>query len=244
MSSASGFRFPPDGDDDNDQVPPSCPFLDSAHSPPAAHAHGPPSWHFPPSHHSDVPAPSFTLGGTYDQDGSAYYFDNAYHAEPSPPAPSFLDNILNPVEVPFGYRFGDGSMSSSRGPGRSGRLSNGYVDLTDSPSIATGSRKTERESPAPGPSTKRRRRNDGSASQPESGSAEATVEEIDLSDEKHTVQDVLQKQREEAVKAQARPEEKAPTFNTFNCVICMDTPTDLTATACGTSPPFYCSSRY
>jgi len=44
---------------------------------------------------------------------------------------------------------------------------------------------------------------------------------------------VLQKQREDAVKAQAKPEETVTTFNTFNCVICMDNPTDLTATACG-----------
>jgi hypothetical protein len=47
------------------------------------------------------------------------------------------------------------------------------------------------------------------------------------------VHEVLQKQRLDAIKAQARPEEKATTFNTINCVICMDVPTDLTATACG-----------
>ena len=174
------------------------------------------------------------MTNTYD--GSAgYFFDNAYHTEPSPPAPSFLDNILNPVETSsLGYHFGDSSMSSSRGQGRPARLSNGYVDLTnDSPDVTTASRKTKRESPTPGPSSKRLRRNDGTAAQPEGDSTAVTVEEIDLSDDKQTVQDVLQKQREEAVKAQTQPEEKPTSFNTFNCVICMDTPTDLTATACG-----------
>jgi hypothetical protein len=214
--------------DSPEQAPPACPFYDYTNSS---------SWHFAPAHDTDAPGPSFALGGTYDQDGSAYYFEQAYHAEPSPPAHSFLDNILNPAESIFGYHPGDGSMSSPRGQARAGRLSNGYVDLTDSPDVATTSRKTKRESPTPGPSTKRLRRNNGAAAQPEGGATEAAVEEIDLSDGKQMVQHVLQKQREEAVKAQAHPEEKATTFNTFNCVICMDTPTDLTATACGASPP-------
>jgi hypothetical protein len=61
------------------------------------------------------------------------------------------------------------------------------------------------------------------------------VEEVDLTDGKQSVQEVLQKQREDAVKSQTKPEEKPTTFNTFNCVICMDMPTDLTATACGAS---------
>lgn len=236
--SASSFHF--HHDDDPDQAPRTCPYLHHANNSPASRSQPHPTWDFPLAPHPDAAPSSFPLGETYyDHDASDYYFDNAYHAEPSPPAASFLDSILNPVEDSYQVRFGDGldesSMSSWRGPGRSGRLSNGYVDLTDSPDVATASRKTRRESPTPAPSSKRQRRNDGSASQPSGSSAEATVEEIDLSDEKQPVQHVLQKQREEAVKAQAQSEEKATTFNTFNCVICMDTPTDLTATACGTS---------
>jgi L-lactate dehydrogenase len=61
----------------------------------------------------------------------------------------------------------------------------------------------------------------------------AKAEEVDLTSDKTSAQEVLQKQREDAVKAQAKPEETVTTFNTFNCVICMDNPTDLTATACG-----------
>jgi hypothetical protein len=63
--------------------------------------------------------------------------------------------------------------------------------------------------------------------------ASPKMDEVDLTDEKTTVQEVLQKQREDAVKSQAKQEEKPTTFNTFSCVICMDQPTDLTATACG-----------
>ena len=56
---------------------------------------------------------------------------------------------------------------------------------------------------------------------------------MDLTDDKQSIQDTLQKQREDAVKSQTKPEEQPTTFNTFTCVICMDNPTDLTATACG-----------
>lgn len=82
------------------------------------------------------------------------------------------------------------------------------------------------------------KRNDGtaSASTSQAKSEQETsekIEEIDLSDEKIGLQDILQKQRADAVKAQQKPEEKATTFNTFTCVICMDTPTDITATSCG-----------
>ena len=88
----------------------------------------------------------------------------------------------------------------------------------------------KRGSPTPGPSAKRARHGDGSA---KPASPDARIDEIDLSDDKVTVQEVLQKQRVDAVKAQTRPEEKPTTFNSFTCVICMDTPTDITATSCG-----------
>jgi hypothetical protein len=61
------------------------------------------------------------------------------------------------------------------------------------------------------------------------------IDVLDLTDEKTDINQILKKQREEAVKAQQEREEK-PTFNSFNCVICMDTPTDLTATKCGKCP--------
>jgi hypothetical protein len=182
-------------------------------------------------------------------------FYTAYRADASPsPPPSFLDTILNPAGLdhnrfsPFGYRpsppayrqtqsaLDDMTPNTRARPQtstRPARLPNGYVDLTATPDSPPQRRK--RESPTPGPSAKRQKREDGTAGKREK-SASPNVDEVDLTDEKTTVQAVLQKQREDAVMSQAKQEEKPTTFNTFSCVICMDQPTDLTATACGTLP--------
>jgi hypothetical protein len=169
-------------------------------------------------------------------------------ASPSPP-PTFLDTILNPAGLdhnrfsPFSYRpsppahrqqsaldMPPNTRARAEPPLRPARLPNGYVDLTATPDSPPQRRK--RQSPTPGPSAKRQKREDGAADKCE-GSEALRVEEVDLTDDNITVKDVLQKQREDAVQAQKKPEEKPTTFNSFNCVICMDMPTDLTATACG-----------
>ena len=143
--------------------------------------------------------------------------DHACPAEPGSARPSFLHNILNPVD----YTFTNHDMSPAR-------PSNGYVDLThESPDVSA--HKKRRESPTPGPSTKKLRRNDGTAAP--ANPDDAIVEAVDLSVDKPKDLDVPQKQKEQ--QPQPNDEEKPTTFNTFNCVICMDTPTDLTATACG-----------
>ncbi|KAF2740109.1 hypothetical protein EJ04DRAFT_425554 [Polyplosphaeria fusca] len=178
------------------------------------------------------------------------YFDDAFAAgaSPTPPPSRFLDNILNPADpdyLPFGYRrppspsrrrhfspYLSNSAVPTMPPSRAARLPNGYVDLTNEPD-ETPRRRVKRESPSPGPSSKRLKRNDGNVARRTAQSPPAKIEEIDLSDDKPAVQDVLQKQRADAVKAQQKPEETATTFKNINCVICMDTPTDLTATACG-----------
>lgn len=152
--------------------------------------------------------------------------------------PSFFDNLLNPTvhdDPAFAYTNATPyNMSSSRA--QPGRLSNGYVDLTSSHVDLTAPdsppRRRKRESPIPGRSSKRQKREDGTAAEGSNSKSPAQIEEIDLSQD-DTILDVLQKQREEAIKSQAKPEETVTTFNTFNCVICMDRPTDLTATACG-----------
>ena len=165
---------------------------------------------------------------------------------PQPPTVS-LHDLLNPAvanDPAFAYtNAAPYDMSSSRA--QPGRLSNGYVDLTSSHVDLTSShvdltepdspqRRRKRDSPAPGPSAKRQKRHDGTAAEAQGPSSKspAKIEEIDLSQD-DDVLDVLKKQREEAIKAQARPEETITAFNTFNCVICMDRPTDITATACG-----------
>jgi hypothetical protein len=194
----------------------------------------------------------------YDPPGSpdrADYenFYEAYRAV-TPPPTNFLDTILNPAGLthnrysPFGYRPSPPSLRAfnSRQPtsddmppttrgnpegNRPARLPNGYVDLTSAPDSPPQRRK--RESPDSGPSSKRQKREDGTTSKREHGMLK--VDDVDLTEERQPVQDVLQKQREDAIKAQTKPEEKPTTFNNFNCVICMDMPTDLTATACGAS---------
>ncbi|KAB8360789.1 hypothetical protein FH972_024523 [Carpinus fangiana] len=61
------------------------------------------------------------------------------------------------------------------------------------------------------------------------------IEEIDLidSDEEQNLAKALSKQREEQIKSQA-PRVSDPTkLQTLQCTVCLDTPTDLTATVCG-----------
>lgn len=124
-------------------------------------------------------------------------------------------------------------MPSARPP----RLPNGYVDLTsDSEPQEQPQPSSKRHSTTPGPSSKRLKREDGTAARRTKTPEATKIEEIDLSDDKSDIQEILQKQRAEAVKAQERPEEKATNFNNFTCVICMDAPTDLTATSCGEHP--------
>jgi hypothetical protein len=170
----------------------------------------------------------------------------------------FLDNMPGPAEsdsLPFGYITHEGpsrerarspivsipinAMSSSRHTyERRPRLPNGFdnlVDLTSDPQeeLPPISR-PKRQSPTPGPSQKRLKHNDGTSISVPDREVDEKIEAIDLSGDQQAVQNVLQKQREDAIKSQQRPEEQATTFNTFTCVICMDLPTDLTATSCGT----------
>ncbi|KAH7068431.1 hypothetical protein BKA63DRAFT_114173 [Paraphoma chrysanthemicola] len=193
------------------------------------------------------------LPASFDDD----FFLNPNHnrASPSPPPPNFLDNILNPAGLdhnrfspfvysasprvlapdfpqpdPIAHDMSPHTRSHPHASSRPARLPNGYVDLTATPDSPPQRRK--RESPAPGPSAKRQKRADGTAAEQENKKP-LKVEEVDLTDDQQPVQEILQKQREDAVKAQTKVEEQPTTFNTFTCVICMDTPTDLTATACG-----------
>lgn len=123
---------------------------------------------------------------------------------------------------------------------RPDRLANGYVDLTSAPDSSPTGTARKRESPTPGPSAKRQKRGDGSAARVDDKVEEddkvEKVDEVDLTEPRSPLQEALQKQQADAVKAQAKPEETVTTFNSFNCVICMDNPTDLTATACGGFP--------
>jgi len=203
----------------------------------------------PDSHHHHHYSPeAFDFGelfGHYSAPADEGQFDDVYRAPPVPYSTGFFDHILNPAGLdhgrysPFAWRpyspfTGEMPPATRARPqgSRPDRLANGYVDLTSAPESPPRRRKPQ--SPTPGPSAKRQKRDDGSAAEVKQQSAEPEkIEELDLTEQKTPLQEALQKQREDAVKAQAKPEETVTTFNSFNCVICMDNPTDLTATACG-----------
>ncbi|KAF2182029.1 hypothetical protein K469DRAFT_713107 [Zopfia rhizophila CBS 207.26] len=187
----------------------------------------------------------------------------AHRSTPSPPSflDNILnppEPHVNDGDLPFGYYHVSSPQRRPRSPVlpaasapnpptyimppvsqrtlRPSRLPNGYVDLTSEPDptedVLPQRRSRKRRTPTPGPSNKRQKRNDGTSTDRATQTPETKIEEIDLSDDK-PLQDILQKQRAEAVKAQQRPDEKPTTLTNFNCVICMDSPTDMTATACG-----------
>ncbi len=196
----------------------------SASGSPHAYEYPPNTYHYDPDQFWD-----------HSLDAGASRQSHAYASS------SFFDNLLRPNisdDPAFAYTYASPyNMSSSRA--QPGRLSNGYVDLTSSHVDLTEpdsppTQRRKRDSPAAGPSAKRQKRGDGGASEGESFTKPpAKIEEIDLSQDDDNILDVLQKQREEAVKAQVKPVETMTTFNSFNCVICMDRPNDITATACG-----------
>lgn len=148
------------------------------------------------------------------------------------------------------YSWSSAAMPPQRNqPPRPARLPSGYVDLTgDSPPSVRTSARSRQSSPAAGPSTKRIKQNNGlpavrSTTQnnglPAVRSA-TQVEEIDLLDDDFDPWDPVQVQLRakaaeaaEAAKAPKKPEEQPTNFNTFTCVICMETPENITATLCG-----------
>jgi len=77
------------------------------------------------------------------------------------------------------------------------------------------------------------KRNDETGARAGAAAAGNPVEEVDLVDNTNQLQSALQKQRVEQVKAQEGPSDKPLRLSTLTCVICMDTPTDITATSCG-----------
>jgi Zinc finger, C3HC4 type (RING finger) len=84
-----------------------------------------------------------------------------------------------------------------------------------------------------------RQRSEGDVRPGSSGSrlkSESPVESIDLTtvDENVSASDILAKQREDAVASQRLSSENGRTrLTSYKCPICMETPTDITATTCG-----------
>jgi len=128
------------------------------------------------------------------------------------------------------------SMSPNTRPTRSRKRSVAQISIsTSSPEDSAG------------PSNAKRRRSTQSQAQPRSQSqsgssrvAPIEIEDIDAvddddeeNDEGKALRDTLQKQREEQIRAQKAESDKPVMLNTLTCNICLDTPTDLTATSCG-----------
>jgi hypothetical protein len=88
------------------------------------------------------------------------------------------------------------------------------------------------ESPVSGPSRKRARADGGEEA--------IVIDDLDEEEvggrEAELLKETLQKQREEAVKSQQAANE-VPKLSKLQCVICMDSFTDMTATSCGNASP-------
>ncbi|KAI9667340.1 MAG: hypothetical protein M1821_000155 [Bathelium mastoideum] len=68
--------------------------------------------------------------------------------------------------------------------------------------------------------------------------SDKSIEEVDLAEEDTALADTLKKQRQQQVAAQE--ESRKPTkLSKLTCVICLDSPTDLTSTSCGASLSVY-----
>jgi hypothetical protein len=117
------------------------------------------------------------------------------------------------------------------------------VDLTESPpsEMAPSSRKRKPTSEGNQMSPKRRRGttpigfDEGSNSQ-SVGAKDANVEEIDMVeiDSDRKLEEFRKKQQEERISQQNREKADKPVKLTdFQCIICLDSPTDLTVTHCG-----------
>ena len=129
---------------------------------------------------------------------------------------------------------------STMAPGTRRSLKRRHISETPEPSSSTA------------PAAKRRRRSSNSNTAPEAeqsharatpnhgtgggsrNGASATVPiEIEDVDEDSAIDITLQRQRAEQVASQQEQTEKPLRLSNLTCVICMDTPTDLTATSCG-----------
>lgn len=110
------------------------------------------------------------------------------------------------------------------------------LDLDSAPSSPS-----ETERPQAGPSVKRLKR-PGERVRPRKTTPQnsaggtntpSAIEAIDLTEEATPLKETLQKQREDQIKAQREDAGKPLLLTKMTCVVCMDTPTDLTATKCG-----------
>ncbi|KAI9810293.1 MAG: SUMO-targeted ubiquitin ligase complex subunit slx8 [Pycnora praestabilis] len=118
----------------------------------------------------------------------------------------------------------------------------GFVDLTTESSPTTmpprGSRKrsaSQQESDIPFAQKRRRLSTLAASNTSRTKQEENLIEEVDLRgiEDDNGLSALLQKQRADQVKAQLKEGAEPPRLSKLQCIICLETPTDLTSTHCG-----------
>lgn len=185
--------------------------------------------------HNPTPLPAYNDDGDLGLVSSNYNLDPARLDHGRYPLLAYTSHLplrVSPCEdLPLSEHMPPNTRTQAEGSQRPARLPNGYVDLTatsDSPP-----RRRKHGSTSPGPSNKRRKQSDDTPVRRD-GLEVSNLDQVDLTNGPEAMLDILPKQRADASKVQDKADDTRTTFNNFNCVICMDTPTDLTATACGT----------
>ena len=183
---------------------------------------------------------------------------------PPLPFATGTDSLESTFEFPSGWSDWDGVISppTSRPASRLSwgsseswhfplpRIPNDFVDLTDDhpdldmPSTRSGPRPSRPPPSASASSqgadrpSKRRKTAAGPEHQRSVKKEDPEVEEIDLKDvdDDNGLSKALQKQQEMAIKAQRKEESDKPVkLSSLQCIICLESMTDITVTSCGKS---------
>ena len=162
-----------------------------------------------------------------------------FHSRPSTPHTRELPRPVTPDSFLSEDFFASGSSSRrSDTPWPETEDYSDFVDLTADtspptmPPVRRVSKKPRETSSAPSNPAKRRKTE---ASQSSARSKE--IEEVDLRDvdDDDGLSKVLEQQRMATVRAQQEQANRPVTLSTLQCIICMESMTDLTATHCGES---------
>lgn len=134
----------------------------------------------------------------------------------------------------------DSLLDSTMAPATRHSVKRRYVSETPEPSSSTAPA-TKRRRRSPDTNTEREAQqssgeatpHDGNGAASRSGTSTTAPIEIEDIDEDNALNTTLQRQRTEQIASQQQQTEKPLRLSNLTCVICMDTPTDLTATSCG-----------
>ncbi|KAI9716269.1 MAG: hypothetical protein M1812_005494 [Candelaria pacifica] len=138
----------------------------------------------------------------------------------------------SPIHLPNPYST---TRPPPQPPGRGG-----FVDLTSElspPRMAPTKKRAfpKRESSTVSSGSKRRKVSVSNGRGSQTKVEKTEIEEVDLLDidDDSGLSALLQKQRADEAKAKPTEGQDTPNFSRLQCIICLETPTDLTATSCG-----------